>query len=138
MIKVKKIDERAVLPTKAHPSDIGYDLTVFEKHKEYGNVTLFRTGLKFQCPPGYYLEIFPRSSISKSGYAFAHSVGVLDPHYRGEVFVPLRKIDKDAAAELPWRVGQIVLRRVHELSMQEVEELDDETDRGEGGFGSTG
>ena len=128
----------AIFPTKAHPSDIGYDLTAISVFKKVSDsVTLFDTGLCVCPPSGYYTEILPRSSISKTGYMLANSVGVIDPGFLGNLLIALIKVDKSAPdLELPFTRCQLVLRKAEVSEMIEVKSLDD-TERGSGGFGST-
>ena len=135
---VKKLREYAVIPHKAHETDTGYDLWVLDKHKELDNgVVMYSTGLQIQPPWGLYFEIIPRSSIIKSGYIQANSIGVVDSGYRGELFVPLYKIDKDSPdLELPKKIGQLVLRCINTCEFIERDKLH-KSHRGEGGFGST-
>ena len=77
-------DERSVIPTKAYYNDIGYDLTVIDVYKQISdNVTIYETGIAVSPPDGYYLEIASRSSLSKSGYMLANSIGIIDPSYTG-------------------------------------------------------
>tara|TARA_R100000808_G_C2105827_1_gene121465 strand:+ start:152 stop:574 length:423 start_codon:yes stop_codon:yes gene_type:complete len=135
---VKKTKKDAIIPSKAHPSDTGYDLTVVDVVKTVGNVTLYGTGIQLCPPEGYYFELVPRSSVIKTGYIQANSIGIIDYSYRGEVMVPLLKIDPSAEdLRLPYRIGQLVLRQLIPCTMKEVDSLDD-TERGSGGFGSTG
>ena len=135
---VKKLREDAVIPHKAHETDTGYDLWVLDKHKELDNgVVMYSTGLQIQPPWGLYFEIIPRSSIIKSGYIQANSIGVVDSGYRGELFVPLYKIDKDSPdLELPKKIGQLVLRCINTCEFIERDKLH-KSHRGERGFGST-
>jgi dUTPase len=92
-------------PRKAHASDSGYDITLVRPGKRTGRVQFFHTGVKVQPSYGWYFDLVPRSSISKTGYMLANSVGVIDRTYVGEVLVPLIKIDDQAAdLELPARV----------------------------------
>ena len=135
---VKKLREDAVIPHKAHETDTGYDLWILDKHKELDNgVVMYSTGLQIQPPWGLYFEIIPRSSIIKSGYIQANSIGVVDSGYRGELFVPLYKIDKDSPdLELPKKIGQLVLRCINTCEFIEKDKLH-KSHRGEGGFGST-
>ena len=135
---VKKLREDAVIPHKAHETDTGYDLWVLDKHKELDNgVVMYSTGLQIQPPWGLYFEIIPRSSIIKSGYIQANSIGVVDSGYRGELFVPLYKIDKDSPdLELPKKIGQLVLRCINTCEFIERDNLH-KSHRGERGFGST-
>ena len=145
---VKKTCEDAVIPTKAHESDIGYDLTLVAFEKELINVftdsgmdprvLMYDTGIAVMPEKGYYVEIAPRSSISKTGYILANSIGIIDPDYRGSLKVALIKVDKYAPTlPLPFKGFQLIVRKAEESSIQQVDELD-ETVRGDGGFGSTG
>ena len=135
---VKKLREDAVIPQKAHRTDTGYDLWILDKYKELDNgVVMYSTGLQIEPPYGLYFEIVPRSSIIKSGYIQANSIGVVDSGYRGELFVPLYKLDKDSPdLELPKKIGQLVLREIITCEFVEADELH-KSHRGEGGFGST-
>jgi len=138
MIKIKRVHPDAVMPSKAHPSDVGYDLTAIAFHSAYLNgATLFDTGITAVAPEGYYLEILPRSSLSKTGWMLANSVGVIDPNYRGNLLIALVRVSPNAPAlELPAKCCQLVLRKLEHADILEVGDLD-ETDRGSGGFGST-
>jgi dUTP pyrophosphatase len=137
-IQFVKTHPNAVIPNKAHPSDSGWDLTVIslEKTMDEGNVELYNTHIKVKPPAGFYFEVVPRSSISKTGYALANSVGVIDASYRGDVFIALRKLRPDVTLELPCRIAQLVLRPLIHFESEVVEALDD-TVRGSGGFGSS-
>lgn len=142
-IKFKKHREDAVIPTRAHPSDTGFDLTLIDVDKviamPVGNklVTLYETGISVEPPPGYYFDVVPRSSIMKTGYILANSVGVIDRSYRGTIKVPLMKLDYDMPnLTLPFRAVQLIPRRVEHFLVQEVDELT-HTTRSSGGFGST-
>jgi len=135
---VKKLRKDAVIPQKAHFSDTGYDLWVLDVHKKLDNgVVMYSTGLQIQPPFGLYFEIIPRSSIIKSGYIQANSIGVVDSGYRGELFIPLYKVDKNSPdLELPKKIGQLVLRSISTCEFIERDKLHGSC-RGEGGFGST-
>lgn len=142
IIKVSKVDSRAVLPKKAHDDDAGFDLTIIEKLKDVGSDTaLYRTGLKFQFfEPRYYLGLYARSSLVKSGYIITNSVGIIDPNFLGEVLVCLTKVDPNAKdIECPIKVAQLIPHKIEDFKMKIVElsEFED-TERGTGGFGSTG
>lgn len=134
-----KNDHAAVTPTKARPSDVGYDLTVIRKVKDLNSVTaLYDTGIQVQPPHGYYTEIMPRSSISKSGYMLANSVGIVDASYTGNLMVALTRVDREAPQPtLPFKCAQLIFRRQEYVDMREVPALGC-TQRGAGGFGSTG
>lgn len=138
--KILKTDKRAILPSKVRVSDSGYDLTIIEEYKKYGDVILYKTGIKAQVEHGWYLEIIPRSSIIKSGYMLANSVAVIDRSYIGEIFVPLIKIDKNAPdIELPCKLVQLVPKPIVNFQVVEVKSEEDlgYTNRGEKGFGSS-
>lgn len=129
---------RAVPPFKDRVTDSGYDLTLIDVVKRFGNVTLYTTGISVQPAFGWYFDLVPRSSLSKTGYAFANSVGVIDRTYTGPIMVALVRLDPSAPElQLPARVVQIVPRPIVHVHLEEVDELD-ETARGSGGFGSTG
>lgn len=131
-------DERAVVPTKAHDSDIGYDLTAIDIFKHISRrITLFETGIAVSPPNGYYMEIVPRSSMSKTGYMLANSIGTIDPEYTGTLKIALIKIDDDLPdIKLPFTTCQLVLRKAEYSNIAQIEKLK-ETVRGDGGFGST-
>jgi dUTP pyrophosphatase len=131
-------NESAVIPTRAHPSDIGYDLTAISMYKKISdNITLFDTGIRISPPEGYYVEILPRSSMSKTGYMLANSVGTIDPTYTGTLKIALIKVDKELPEiELPFTRCQLILRKAEYADMVQVESIE-ETLRGEGGFGSS-
>ena len=131
-------DDRAQLPKKSHHSDSGFDLTLIEKTKQIGNVILYETGVKIAPPTGIYFDMVPRSSIIKSGYILANSVGVIDNEYRGTIKVPLIKVDETKPElELPCRLVQLIPRLVLDIQPTQVERFEEETVRGDGGFGST-
>jgi len=131
--------KEAILPSRAHETDVGYDLTAISKHKVLQNgVILYDTGLSITPPPGFYIEIVPRSSISKTGYMLANSVGTIDPDYTGNLYIALVKIVPGSPEiPLPFTKCQFVLRKAYYGMIKEVDSLDS-TDRGSGGFGSTG
>lgn len=136
--KVIRTKQNAVIPTKAHVSDSGYDVTIVDILKEFNSKTkLYGTGLKVIPPYGYYFELVPRSSISKTGYMLANNVGIIDQSYRGELMVALIKIDENAKdIELPCRIGQLIPRKYEHMFIKETNEYE-VTQRDEGGFGSS-
>lgn len=128
----------AVKPSRSHTSDSGFDLTLLSKTKTIGDVEFYTTNVHVKPPHGYYFDLVPRSSISKSGYMLANSIGIIDQSYRGDIIVPLRKVDKlQPDLELPCKFVQLIPRQWVHMEPKEVEELD-ETERNDGGFGSTG
>ena len=157
-IKVFKVDERAVIPSKARYSDAGYDLTIISEYKRLTkNTAIYDTGIQLEIPNGYYVEIVPRSSISRSGYMLANSVGIIDQGYRGNLYIALTKIndagagadadaDADAGTELqlPWKCCQMIVKKqvyskliVCDGGMNGVNGIE-RSARGTGAFGSTG
>lgn len=139
-IKVFKSDENAIIPTKAFKEDAGYDLTIIKKIKDFNSRTsLYDTGIKIEIDEGYYTEIVPRSSISKSGYILANNIGIIDNHYRGNLMIALTKIADDAPEiELPFKCCQLIVREQILSNLIEITENNlSETKRNEGGFGST-
>ena len=132
------LEEGALPPFKKRISDSGFDLHLIKLLEVKGNVYFFDTGVRVSPPPGFYFDLVPRSSIYKSGFILANSVGIIDMTYRGTIKVPLVRVDESKELPpLPWRAVQLIPRRFYPLEPQRVESLD-KTLRGEGGFGSTG
>jgi deoxyuridine 5'-triphosphate nucleotidohydrolase len=134
-----KTRKDAISPSKERASDSGYDLVLLEKIKTVGKVDFYDTGIKVKPNFGYYFNLVPRSSISKTGYMLANSIGIIDRTYLGNIMVALIKIDENAPdLQLPQRLVQIIPTQIVHFQMEEVESFDvNATDRGEGGFGST-
>jgi dUTP pyrophosphatase len=134
----KKTLPDAVSPFKERVSDSGYDLTLIQKIKDVGKVTFYETGICIQPPFGWYFDLVPRSSISKTGYMLANSVGIIDRSYTGNIMIPLIKVDDSFPdLALPSRIVQIIPRPIVHFGIQETDTFE-ETARGESGFGSTG
>ncbi|WP_457680575.1 dUTP diphosphatase [Thermovibrio sp.] len=132
------LEEGALPPFKKRISDSGFDLHLIKLLKREGNLYFFDTGVRVSPPPGYYFDLVPRSSIFKSGFILANSVGIIDMTYRGTIKVSLIKVNPDAKEpQLPWRAVQLIPRRFYPLEGRRVPSLE-QTLRGEGGFGSTG
>ena len=138
-IKFKKLVENAKIPTKAHPTDAGADLTAVSiKYDEMHGCLIYGTGIATEIPEGYVGLVFPRSSIRKYTLAQCNCVGVIDSHYRGEIMVsykPTSYIKK--LYEVGDKIAQLIIIPYPEVSYTEVESLS-ETDRGENGHGSSG
>ena len=141
-IKYKKLNELATVPTRGSEYAAGYDLyaaTDREISLFPHTTQLIGVGLAFELPDGYFGAVYARSGLaSKKGLRPANCVGVVDSDYRGEVMVALHN-DSDhimtiGAGE---RIAQLVLMPYVNMTFEEAEELDN-TQRGEGGFGSTG
>lgn len=139
-IKVKKLHSDAIIPQYAKEGDAAMDLTaVSRKTDSYGNIE-YGTGLAMEIPVGFCGLLFPRSSVSKQDLVLANCVGVIDSGYRGEVILKFKTTSVDRperSYEVGERVGQIMLIPVWQISFTEVDTLSD-SERGEGGFGSTG
>jgi len=142
-VKVKKLHEDAVLPTRANNTDTGFDIVAIDdgtEVKEYRHAYIqYRTGISIEPPEGYYVEVFPRSSISKTGLMLANSVAIIDQGYRGEILLRFRLVDQSRRARYSKgdRIAQLVVKEVVPMVFNWVDELSD-TARGEGGFGSSG
>lgn len=161
-VKIKKLNSKAQIPSYAHLGDAGMDVVatsvdITDDYIEYG------TGLAFEVPEGYCMLIFPRSSNSKKDLLLANSVGVLDSTYRGELKLRFKRSYRNLAKDIDglyhsvathgsderfWmdctkrynvgdKVGQIIILPYPTIEFDEVDSLS-ETDRGEGGFGSSG
>lgn len=137
-LRFKKDHPNAVIPTRAGPQEVGYDLTLISVDKRISDwTTRYDTGVIVAPPEGYHTEIVPRSSLTKTGYMMSNSIGVIDSSYRGHLMVVLTRVDPTLPPiTLPYKGFQLVLRKTHLLPTEEVSELD-QTYRGTGGFGST-
>lgn len=134
----KKLRPDAVVPEQKTAFASGFDLTCIATAKVIGHrTTLYHTGLAVMPPHGYHTEIFPRSSIVKTGYILANSIGLIDNDYRGELLVALTKVDETLPDLVPpFCLTQLVLRKSESFQVELVEDLTT-TVRGHGGFGST-
>ena len=142
VISVKKLDERAVLPTYGSEYAAGADLYALldeETVIQPGETKLIHTGLSMEIPEGYAGLIYARSGLaSKRGLAPANKVGVVDADYRGELMVALHNHSNTEQKVLPAeRIAQLVVTPFLKACFEEADELSD-TVRGVGGFGSTG
>lgn len=134
-IKIKKLHPNAVIPRYAKPGDAGMDVTAVSKEVTDKFVE-YKTGLAFEIPDGHVCLIFPRSSVSKKDLILCNSVGVLDSGYRGELILRFQNLGEDHY-EIGEKIGQIMIIPHPKIEIEEAEELS-ETERGTGGFGSTG
>lgn len=134
----EKIDEDAKLPSKQHEKDVGYDLFTIEDTTLKGNdIKLVRTGLKMHLPDNLEAQIRPRSGMALSGIVVPNSPGTIDPGYRGEVKVIMGNIsDEEFKIESGDRIAQMIFSRTEHPKIEEG--MVDKTERGKGGFGSTG
>ena len=139
-LRVQRLDERAVLPAYAHPGDAGLDLATLEPLVvDPGQRVAARTGVAVAIPDGWVGLVHPRSGLARRhGLTVANAPGTIDAGYRGEVQVLLVNLG-DGPVELAAgdRVAQLLLQRVGHARVREVASLE-ATERGAGGFGSTG
>ena len=177
-MKIKiKLDEGATMPTRAHDTDVGYDVTAL-RVKALGCVykdayltekniiqqcgfyrmaadhcggsaairlrtykLIIDTGVHVQPEDGYYVELVPNSRLAKLNLIYGNSIGVIDPDYTGSIKCVLDVLDTasvwDLKHFLPGNViGQLIIRKKYDADFIQVDELD-ETERGDGSFGST-
>jgi dUTP pyrophosphatase len=142
-IKLKRLHKDAIIPTYGTKDAAAADLYAVEDYSvKAGKVIWIRTGIAIEIPEGYYVEIYNRSGMAAKREIIIVSSRVIDSDYRGEVMVPVKCI-----ADIPkgWfapikkgsRIAQMMIKKSITVEFEEVEELS-ETDRGTGGFGSTG
>ena len=158
LVKIKKLVLGAVIPTYAKPGDAGMDLIAVSVNDSI-NYIEYGTGLAIEIPEGYVGLIFPRSSNSKKDLLLCNSVGVIDSGYRGEIKLRYKKIMNPSEEktnilqniftnsstliyeieryDVGDKIGQIMILPIPFVEFTEVGELS-QTDRGDGGFGSTG
>lgn len=140
-VKIKKLSPNATIPTYGSPYAAGADLysamdeVVIKPH----TTTLIKTGISLELPVGFAGLIYARSGLaSKRGLAPANKVGVIDCDYRGEVMVALHNhSNEEQTVARGERIAQLVITPYVTANFEEVDELSS-TERGEGGFGSTG
>lgn len=162
MIEFKRVNPDAQIPTKAHPSDAAYDLCAMEDATlRPGEWKMVGSGIACAIPEGFCGMVYPRSGMGCKGLVLKNTVGIIDSHYRGEIKLTLHnnnpthlwcKGHTEHGATITWleenedaiihvhkgdRVAQMRIEIVPDTTIVEVDELDS-TDRGEGGFGSSG
>ena len=142
LVKIKKLNSNAIIPTYGTEFSAGADLYACLEETvtiAAGETAFIRTGLAMEFPVGFAGFIYARSGLAcKKGLAPANKVGVIDADYRGEVIVALHNHSKNAiAVEHGERIAQLVIAPFLTAQFEEADELEDTT-RGSGGFGSTG
>jgi dUTP pyrophosphatase len=142
LVKIKKLNPNAVIPTYGTAFSAGADLYACLDAAvtiNSGDTAFIKTGLAMEIPQGFAGFIYARSGLAcKKGLAPANKVGVIDADYRGEVIVALHNHSKEGiTVEHGERIAQLVIAPFLTAQFEETEELDD-TVRGTGGFGSTG
>ena len=139
-VKIKKVAENAIIPTKGSKYAAGFDLYATEDTEIWiGETKVIGSGIAIEIPEGFFGAVFSRSGLStKRGLAVINGVGVIDSDYRGEIKVPLHNHgNKKEIIKSGERIAQLVLIRYHEYEWLEVDSLEDSA-RGVCGFGSSG
>lgn len=159
LVKIKKLHPNAIIPAYSKKGDAGMDLVAMKEtiNDEYGYIE-YGTGLSIEIPEGYVGLIFPRSSISKTFLNLANCVGVIDSGYRGEITLRFMHNAEGVMATLYKnkviekysntpikneyyvtgdKIGQLIIMPYPQITFEEVKELSS-SERGEGGYGSTG
>lgn len=150
-VKVKKVFEKATIPSYATDGSAGLDFTalnvkyVYEDEKDhYYSLSDLKyievgTGIAVEIPSGYVGLIFPRSSITNKDLILGNSVGVIDSDYRGEIKFRFKrtKVLSTEEYKIGEKIGQMIIIPIPAIEMEEVQDLSD-TKRSSGGYGSTG
>lgn len=138
-VKFKKLAEGARTPAYSLSGDAAMDLTAISREfDEKYDVWNYGTGLAIEIPEGYVGLIFPRSSIYKKEQILSNSVGILDSGFRGEITFKFRDTkETNWIYEIGERIGQLLILPYPQIELEEVNELS-ESERGTGGYGSTG
>lgn len=139
ILKIKKLHPNAIIPTYAKDGDAGMDLVATEIISETTTDITYGLGIAIEIRDGYVGLIFPRSSIRKYDLSLTNCVGVIDSGYRGEIQATFKKTNglDSLAYKVGDRIAQIIIIPHPQIQFEEVKELSD-TQRGKGGFGSTG
>lgn len=137
-LKIKKLNDKAVIPAYAKPGDAGLDLVATAIISADQQQVTYATGLAVEIPEGHVGLLFPRSSVRNYELSLSNSVGVIDSGYRGEI---MATFNTHYYGDIKYKVGekivQLIVMPYPKMEIEEVDELSD-TERGEGGFGSTG
>ena len=142
VLNIRRHYDGMPLPSRAHPSDAGFDLTAMGVETLRPGVYAFDSGISVRLSAGFYCEVVPRSSIVKTDFMMANGVGVIDPDYRGRIRVVLRYLgpgDGEAEAHglLGQRMAQLLVKRPEPVRLQEAAALDAPA-RGQSAFGRQG
>lgn len=139
-LKFKKLYSDVKTPVKAHNSDMCFDIYAYSDPIYTDTYVEYKTGLIFEIPNNHDMLLYPRSSISNYDLMLANSVGVVDQSYRNEILFryKLTKLDNPKVYQKGDKIGQatIIVKSIY--SLIEVDEISTNTDRGLGGFGSSG
>lgn len=137
-VKIKRLNPNAVIPKYAKAGDAAIDLTVTSVVDEPFQVT-YGFGWALEIPEGYVGLVFPRSSVKNTELVLSNSVGVIDSGYRGEIMAVFKKLAGSVSKKyyVGDRAAQLIILPYPQIEFQITDELS-ETERGAGGFGSTG
>jgi dUTP pyrophosphatase len=135
-VNIKRLHENATIPFYAKESDAGMDLVITDIKGETEWDISYGFGISMEIPEGFMGLVFPRSSIRKTDLILSNSVGVIDAGYRGEIQATFKKTG-GAVYKIGERGAQLIIIPHPIIEWNEVNELNN-TERGEGGFGSTG
>ena len=135
-VNIKRLHENATIPFYAKESDAGMDLVITDIKGETEWDISYGFGISMEIPDGFVGLVFPRSSIRKTDLILSNSVGVIDAGYRGEIQATFKKTG-GAVYKIGERGAQLIIIPHPIIEWNEVNELNN-TERGEGGFGSTG
>lgn len=153
-VRFKILNPLAKPPKRAHLTDAGFDLVAASRSVDEDGAVVYGTGLALEIPEGYVGLVFPRSSIANKGLVLSNCVGVIDSGYRGEVMAKFKpSLSFGVRAGLPElgyvrmapcdiyevgeRIAQLIIMKLPDVQLIESEELG-ESERGTGGYGSTG
>lgn len=142
IVKIKKLNDKAIMPTKANITDAGLDLTCTDITTEVGEDAVmslvYHTGISMEIPEGYVGLLFCRSSIAKKSLTLTNATGILDAGYRGEILAKFKvnTLSIPAIYKPGERFAQLIIMPIPQVELQWSEELT-ESDRGEGGYGSS-
>ena len=139
-VKIKKLRKDAIIPSYFHDSDAGADLCSCDDYVlKPGERALIKTGLSIALPLGYEAQIRPKSGLAlKHGLSIVNTPGTIDAGYRGEIGVIIINHGAESfKIEKGNKIAQMVINEIKQAEFEEVDDLD-ETNRGKGGFGSTG
>jgi dUTP pyrophosphatase len=148
-VRVKKLHSDAVIPSYAKAGDAGMDMVAISADiSKDGLFIEYGTGIAVEIPEGYVGLMFPRSSLSKTTMVLSNHVGVIDSGYRGEIKFRFKDLNMQQEFDGQWygdetvyevgnKIGQLVILPYPQIELVETDELN-ESERGEGGFGSSG
>lgn len=141
VLRLRRLDPELPLPVRAHPTDAGIDVhAAHDCELAPGHRALVGTGVAIALPPGYVGLIHPRSGLAaRAGLSIVNAPGTIDAAYRGEIKINLINLDPAEPVRIARgdRIAQLIIQKVELWDVMEVDALD-ETDRADGGHGSTG